>query len=271
MVIVKEYLDTVGAKHIVDTVKTLISNINPEIDLSGYATTEVLTTAISNIDLSGYVTRQQMTDAINSIEGGEGVAGADGKDGVNGIGVQSVQLTNYELIITLTNGSVHNLGNIRGEKGDTGATGANGADGQNGSDATVDLTQYYTKTEIDALIANIGSGSGGESGSGTDTPSTRGGTSFIAGNSSLKVGSQRTYTGTFTNSDGSDATSSVTGTWSITDCSFTSDITQSVNGNSITLQCDNEDDFDETLTLNFTDANGNYTASTLELTVTGAF
>lgn len=41
---------------------------------------------------------------------------------------------NYELIVALTDGTEHNLGNVRGEKGDKGATGAKGADGRNGID-----------------------------------------------------------------------------------------------------------------------------------------
>ena len=56
-------------------------------------------------------------------------------------GIQTVKLVNYELIVTLTDGTKINLGNVRGadgvkgdkgDKGDPGQDGAKGADGKDG-------------------------------------------------------------------------------------------------------------------------------------------
>ena len=86
----KEFLDEVGGRYIVQRVKQMINDIesncvtkqelqseldalNINIDLSAYATKEELTNALSNIDLSAYATKEYVTDAINNAQlGGDG-------------------------------------------------------------------------------------------------------------------------------------------------------------------------------------------------------
>lgn len=140
-----------------------------------------------NVDLSNYYTKSQVDTLLSSIG-----------EGKNGVGIQSVTLVNYELIVTLTDTTVINLGNVRGAqgiqgvKGDTGEKGAdgtnglNGTDGTNGSDGrglvsiiktgTVDLVDTYTITYTDNTTSTFtvtnGSGGTGGSGSSIDTYST---------------------------------------------------------------------------------------------------
>ncbi len=109
----------------------------------------------------------------------------------DGVGVQSTQIINDELIITYTDDTSQNLGNVKGEQGVKGEKGDKGDTGANGKDAVIDqifnsqsenaqsgkavggqlaifdnriqealnygirvehrLDNYYTKTEIDNL------------------------------------------------------------------------------------------------------------------------
>ena len=81
----KEFLDEVGGRYIVQRVKQMINAIEADcvtknelqaeldaldinIDLSAYATKEELTNALSNIDLSAYATKEYVTDAINNAQ-----------------------------------------------------------------------------------------------------------------------------------------------------------------------------------------------------------
>ena len=86
----KEFLDEVGGRYIVQRVKQMINAIEADcvtkqelqseldaldinIDLSAYATKEELSTALRNIDLSAYATKEYVTDAINNAQlGGDG-------------------------------------------------------------------------------------------------------------------------------------------------------------------------------------------------------
>lgn len=270
MDITRQYLDEVGAKHIVDTVKSLIKNINPTVDLSDYTTTKQLTDAIKAIDLSGYITKKQLSDALEGVTGGTGVKGDDG------VGISDVKLVNYELIVTLTDGTEHNLGNVRGEKG---------ADGTNGVSPTITVTETATGHTItitdvngtqsfEVLNGKDGSSStggsiGGDSGS-TDTPTTEKGKSAISGSDSLRLGKSKSWTGTFTTASGTEVTD-VTGVWTISDCTFESDITKTIDGNKITLKVDNDNDVDESFTLNFADADGKYEPSSIEISIVDGF
>lgn len=285
MDITRQYLDEVGAKHIVDTVKTLIKNIHPTVDLSDYATTKQLTDAIKAIDLSGYITKKQLSDALEGVTSGTGEKGEKGDKGDTGVGISS-KLVNYELIITLTDGTVHNLGNVRGEqgaKGDKGVDGTNGKDGAKGADGvspTISVTETTNGhtvaiTDVNGTqsfnVLNGKDGKDGASGGSTDTPSpVEKGKSAISGDSSLQVGLANEWVGSFKTASG-DAVSDVTGVWTISDCSFESDITKTVNGNNIVLQVDNNNDIDETFTLNFVDADNKYEPSSIVITVTEGY
>jgi hypothetical protein len=63
-------------------------------------------------------------------------------------------------VLTITSDSGTSSADLKGEKGDMGVRGAQGIAG-NGEG--VDLSNYYTKAEIDAIIAAISGGGGGES------------------------------------------------------------------------------------------------------------
>ena len=57
-------------------------------------------------------------DGVNGVDGKDGANGTDGKDGTDGVGISSVRITDQgALTVTLTNGTVLNLGNIRGADG----------------------------------------------------------------------------------------------------------------------------------------------------------
>ena len=55
---------------------------------------------------------------MNGVDGKDGANGTDGKNGTDGVGISSVRITDQgALTVTLTNGTVLNLGNIRGADG----------------------------------------------------------------------------------------------------------------------------------------------------------
>lgn len=143
------------------------------------------------VDLTNYYDKAEIDNLLSNIDTGGGSTGNDG------VGIQSVELVNYELIVTLTDDTVINLGNVRGEKGLQGIQGLNGIDGINGTNGTngldgingrgitsvvktntVDLIDTYTITYSDMTtssftVTNGADGSGGSGGgSSTDTYST---------------------------------------------------------------------------------------------------
>ena len=96
------------------------------------------------------------------------------------------------------------------------------------------------------------------------TPSI--GTLTISGTSRLRIGTSRKYTATYTDSNGNDVSSNYTSVWTITNATFnTSKLTQTVNGNQITLSFDDENLIGETFTLNVVDSNGLYTPATKDI------
>ena len=101
----------------------------------------------------------------------------------------------------------------------------------------------------------------------TVTAQTPSGTTSIDGRTNLINGYSREYTGKVLDGSGVEVPD-VTGVWTITDCTFTDEIEQIVDGNKITLSVDNDSLIGETLTLNFSVEDGNYTPSSLVITVT---
>lgn len=98
------------------------------------------------------------------------------------------------------------------------------------------------------------------------------GTLTISGNSSLKVGLYKTYTATYTDANGNDVSSNYTSVWTITDATFdTSLLTQTVNGNQITLYYDDNNLIYETFTLNVVDSDGTFTPATMSITLDGIY
>ena len=88
----------------------------------------------------------------------------------------------------------------------------------------------------------------------------------ISGSTSLKRGYTRKYKAIYTDADGNDVSSDYTSVWTITNATFdTSKLTQTVNGNQITIGFDDETIVDKTFTLNVVDTNGLYTPATMSI------
>ena len=102
------------------------------------------------------------------------------------------------------------------------------------------------------------------------TPTT--GTLTISGSSTLRVGVNRTYTATYTDVNDNDVSSNYTSVWTITDATFdTSKLTQTVNGNQISLSFDDENIIGETFTLNVVDSDETIIPASMNITLVEAF
>ena len=121
-----EYLDREGGKYLATKLKSYVDN-------------KVIDLPSGTVDLTNYYTKEETDQLLANLpSGGTGTKGDKGDKGDAGVGISSIKSVNYELIITLTDGTVHNLGNIRGEKG---AQGAKGTNGTNGVSPTVSVTE----------------------------------------------------------------------------------------------------------------------------------
>lgn len=100
-----EYLDREGGKYLATKLKSYVDN-----KFTGGGT----------VDLTNYYTKEETDQLLANLPSGG--TGTKGDKGDTGVGVSSIKLVNYELIITLTDGTVHNLGNVRGEKGKDGVS-----------------------------------------------------------------------------------------------------------------------------------------------------
>ena len=100
----------------------------------------------------------------------------------------------------------------------------------------------------------------------TPEPTPSIGTLTITGTSRLKVTVSRKYTATYTDANGNDISSKYTSVWTITNATFdTSKLTQTVNGNQISLSFDDENIIGGTFTLNVVDSDGLYTPATKDI------
>ena len=94
----------------------------------------------------------------------------------------------------------------------------------------------------------------------------------ISGSNRLKCCFERTYTATYTDANGNDVSSNYTSVWTITNATFnTRKLTQTVNGNQITLYFEDDTLLGETFTLNVVDSNGTFTPATKDITLVEAF
>lgn len=94
----------------------------------------------------------------------------------------------------------------------------------------------------------------------------------ISGNAKLFFDTERTYKAKYTDDNGNDVSSKYTSVWTITDATFdTSKLTQTVNGNQITLYYNDENIIGETFTLNVVDSNGAVAPATKSITLVEAF
>lgn len=107
-----------------------------------------------------------ITVIVADVKGDKGDAG---NNGAAGVGVKDAVVDeNGNLIITLTDGTVYNLGNVtgaKGDKGDAGKDGQNGQDGSNGSNglngtgiqsAHIDADGNLIITFTDGVVTNLG-------------------------------------------------------------------------------------------------------------------
>ena len=125
-----EYLDREGGKYLATKLKSYVDNKVTDLPSGG------------TVDLTNYYTKEETDQLLANLpSGGTGTKGDKGDKGDAGVGISSIRLVNYELIITLTDGTVHNFGNVRGEKGAQGIKGANGTNGTNGVSPTVSVTE----------------------------------------------------------------------------------------------------------------------------------
>lgn len=77
---------------------------------------------------------QDGEDGKDGEDGTPGQDGEDGEDGKDGLGIASIEINaNGELIITYTDGTSKNLGNVMGSNGSNGADGEDGKDGEDGA------------------------------------------------------------------------------------------------------------------------------------------
>ena len=94
------------------------------------------------------------------------------------------------------------------------------------------------------------------------------GTLTISGRTELRCGTPRTYKAKYTDADGNDISSNYTSVWTITNATFnTSKLTQTVNGNQITLLYEDDTLIDETFTLNVVDSDRTFTPATMDITL----
>ena len=88
----------------------------------------------------------------------------------------------------------------------------------------------------------------------------------ISGRTELRHGTSRKYTAKYTDADGNDVSSNYTSVWTITNATFdTSKLTQTVNGNQITLSFDDENIIGETFTLNVVDSDRTVIPATMNI------
>lgn len=125
-----EYLDREGGKYLATKLKSYVDN-----KFTGGGT----------VDLTNYYTREETDQLLANLPSGG--TGTKGDKGDTGVGVSSIKLVNYELIITLTDGTVHNLGNVRGEKG---KDGTKGTDGVSPTVSVTETTNGHTVAITDA-------------------------------------------------------------------------------------------------------------------------
>lgn len=89
--------------------------------------------------------------------GAQGEKGEKGDAGEDGIGIMNITIDeNGSLIITLTDETVLDLGNIRGADGEPGIPGLNGKDGMGIQSAVIDDDGYLLITLTDNVVTNLG-------------------------------------------------------------------------------------------------------------------
>lgn len=97
----------------------------------------VITLTDDTVHNLGKITGAKGDKGEQGDKGDKGDKGDAGNNGAAGVGVKDAVVDeNGNLIITLTDGTVYNLGNVTGAKDDKGDAGKDGQDGQNGQDGS---------------------------------------------------------------------------------------------------------------------------------------
>ena len=137
-----------------------ISIVKSEINANG----ELVLTYSDGTSINlGRVVGNDGKDGADGEDGEDGKDGADGKDGVDGIGISSVVINEkHELVVTLTNGTVINLGNIKGDKGD------NGQDGVSIVKSEINANGELVLTYSNGVTVNLGKVVGADGKDGID-------------------------------------------------------------------------------------------------------
>lgn len=108
--------------------------------------------------------------------------------------------------------------------------------------------------------------------SNTGQPEPIGKITISTNGTTLKKGYSRTYTANFWDNDKNNVSDNYTSVWTITDATFdTNMITQTVNGNKITLKFTDDSIIGKTFTLNAVDSEGLFTPATMSVTLAEAF
>lgn len=91
---------------------------------------------------------------VDYFDGVDGKNGQDGRDGADGVGIENVALNGNNLVITLTNGTVIDLGNIKGADGKDGVDGKDGKNGEDGK-TPVKGVDYFTDSDISQIVSQV--------------------------------------------------------------------------------------------------------------------
>ena len=132
----------------------------------------VITLTDDTVHNLGKITGAKGDKGDQGDKGDKGDKGDAGNNGAAGVGIKDAVVDeNGNLIITLTDGTVYNLGNVTGAKGDKGDAGKDGQDGQNGQDgsngsnglngtgiqsAHIDADGNLIITFTDGVVTNLG-------------------------------------------------------------------------------------------------------------------
>jgi len=137
------------------------------------------TIALSGSDL----TYDGTTIDLSSVgaTGPQGPTGSTGNTGATGNGITTAQISGDNLLLTYSNTSTQNLGNIKGAIGPQGPTGTTGATGVGTSSATVNGTGNLILTLSDASTIDAGNVKG-QDGTVDQTLSASGNVITISGN-----------------------------------------------------------------------------------------
>ena len=161
----EQFLDKRGTDHLIDELKAYIDSIaTGNIDLSDYVTKSELQAKLDaldiNIDLSSYATKEELTNAINSIDLSAYAKKTD-IPSLNGY-VTEEQLNAKGYLTEHQDLSAYALKTeIPSLDGYATTQYVDNAIANVPSGGTVDLSNYYTKAETNALIPTVTNGKDG--------------------------------------------------------------------------------------------------------------